>query len=39
MGKEKKLAHREGEGRKYAKNIEENWDMLLLLFLSRRHVL
>lgn len=29
------MARREGEGRKYAKNIEENWDTLLLLFFRR----
>ena len=29
------MAHREGEGRKYAKKIEENWDTLLLLFFRR----
>lgn len=33
--RENKMAHREGEGRKYAKNIEENWDTLLPLFFRR----
>ena len=30
--KREKIVHREGKGRKYAKNIEENWDTLLLLY-------